>query len=165
MLRGSVELKLVSKMDAFRFTTAAAAYIFIHLSIEKERKKRNRRRWWELELYKRRRDYSAHGLLSDLKFQEVSGHYKNFTRMSALDFEILVNLVGPNIAKSDTYMRKAITVVERVALTLRFMASGDSYTSLQYLFKISKQAISRIVPEVCLAISKSLRDYVKVRIH
>lgn len=52
--------------------------------------------------YKRRSNYGGQGLLPDLKFQEVSCHYTYFTRMSSVDFEILVNLVGPKIQKSDT---------------------------------------------------------------
>lgn len=48
-------------------------------------------------LYKKRRDYVSHGLLSELKFQAVSGHFKNFTRMSAGDFETIINIVGPKV--------------------------------------------------------------------
>ena len=59
--------------------------------------------------------------------------------------------------------RKAISVQERLALTLCFLASGDSYVSLQYLFKISKQAISCILLEVCEALVEKLKDYIHVR--
>ena len=82
-------------------------------------------------------------LLADLKFQEISGQYKNFTRMSPTDFEYLINMIGPKIAKQDTFMRKSINVQERLSITLRFLATGDHYSSLQYLFRTSKQAISK----------------------
>ncbi|XP_058064664.1 uncharacterized protein LOC131214299, partial [Anopheles bellator] len=35
----------------------------------------------------------------------------------------------------------------RLIVVLHFLATGNSYASLQYTFKISKQIISRIVPE------------------
>jgi hypothetical protein len=62
--------------------------------------------------------------------------------MSPSEFEFLINLIGEKISKKSTAVRKAISVQERLALTLRFLASGDSYVSLQYLLKISKQAVS-----------------------
>jgi len=39
-------------------------------------------------------------------------------------------------------------VAVRLAITLQFLSSGDSYHSLMYMFKISKQSILQIVPEV-----------------
>jgi len=58
---------------------------------------------------------------------------------------------------------KAISVQERVEMRLGFLASDDSYVSLQYLFKISKQAISCIVLEVCETVVEKLNDYIQVR--
>ncbi|CAK1592268.1 unnamed protein product [Parnassius mnemosyne] len=60
------------------------------------------------------------------------------------------------------YYRKAISVEERLSITWRFLASGDSYTILQYLFRVSKQSISVIVPETCQAIVEALKDYIKI---
>jgi hypothetical protein len=65
--------------------------------------------------------------------------------MSPSEFEFLIHFIGEKISEKVTAFRKAISVQERLALTLRFLASGDSCVSPQYLFKISKQAISCFV--------------------
>ncbi|XP_031329847.1 protein ALP1-like [Photinus pyralis] len=82
--------------------------------------------------------------------------------MSKDDFNFLLRAIKDTISKKDTTFRRAVPPEERLAVTLRFLATGDSYTSLQYLFKISKQLISEIVPEVCQAIIDSLINYVKM---
>jgi len=66
--------------------------------------------------------------------------------MELADFELLRNLVGPKIVRRDNRFRAAIPVQERLAVTLRFGATGDSHTRLQYNFQISKQSI-RLYPK------------------
>lgn len=62
---------------------------------------------------------------------------KFYQKISLSDFEFLINVLGPTIGKIDTNLRMAIPVQNRVALTLPFLAIGDSWISIQYLFKIS----------------------------
>jgi hypothetical protein len=104
---------------------------------------------------------NASGILNDLK-REPSGRFDNFCRMSATDFECLLNKIGPIVQKTDTNMREAIPVQERFAVTLRFLASGDSFRSLSILFKFSVQTVSRCIFDVCSALIHVLRDEIKV---
>jgi len=66
--------------------------------------------------------------------------------------------------KENTNMRKSVPVNTRLAVTLRFLATGDSYTSLQYTFLISKQLISLIIPKVCQALIEVLKENIKVNL-
>ena len=88
--------------------------------------------------------------------------FRNFTRMTPHDFELLLQLIGPYINKEDTNMREAISMSTRLAVTLRFLATDDSYHTLMYMFKISVSTISITIPEVCRALIAALKDYVKV---
>ncbi|XP_049808975.1 uncharacterized protein LOC126252150 [Schistocerca nitens] len=119
---------------------------------------RRPRRWWRKTFYRRT---GGNNLLRELSMEDGSG-FPNFTRISPTDFEYLANMISPFVSKKDTNFRKAISVNQRLAVTLRFLATGDSFQSLAYLFRISKQAISKIVPEVCGALVEVLKDYVKI---
>lgn len=94
---------------------------------------------------------------------EPSGQFSNFCRMSYSDFNFLLNAISPMISKNNTDFREAIPAKYRLAITLRYLASGDSFKSLHYLFKVSTQVISEIIPEVCRAINKVLKDEIKVK--
>ncbi len=104
----------------------------------------------------------ASDMLLDLK-KEPSGKFKNFFRMSAEEFEYLLNEIGPKIWKCDTNMRKTIPVKESLAVTLWFLANGNIFTSIWYLFIMLHQPISCILPEVCKALIEVLENEIKVR--
>ncbi|XP_046145946.1 uncharacterized protein LOC123989267 [Osmia bicornis bicornis] len=70
--------------------------------------------------------------------------------------------LGSEFRRKDTNFRAAIPASIRLVVTLRYLATGDSFTSLIYTFKISKQLISKIVPEVCEALISTLKNFVKI---
>lgn len=66
--------------------------------------------------------------------------------MSLTEFEYLLALIGGHITKNDTILTKVISAQERLGIILRFLVS------LQYLFRISKKAISNIIPEAGISV-------------
>lgn len=83
--------------------------------------------------------------------------YKNFVRMSAEDFDVLLAMVGPRITKKDTPFRQAIKPAERLAITLRVLATRNSYVTLMFLFRVSRAAISEIIGETCQVLIEELK--------
>ncbi|XP_066952525.1 uncharacterized protein [Macrobrachium rosenbergii] len=73
-------------------------------------------------------------------------------------FSEIVERVTPYIEKKVTFWRKSIEPGLRVAITLCFLAVGDSYKSLQYSFQVAHNTISCIVPETCRTIIAAYRD-------
>ena len=82
--------------------------------------------------------------------------------MDGLSFDEMLELVGPHIIKQDTVMRKAIPPADRLSLTLRFLATGDTF-DLKFMTAISPQAIGLVVMETCNALIECLQSYIKVR--
>ena len=84
-------------------------------------------------------------------------------RTDETTFEELLALVDPIIRRQDTYMRQSITSRERLAVTLRFLATGRSYEDIKFSTMISPQSLGAIIPETCDAIYTVLKDeYLKV---
>ena len=83
--------------------------------------------------------------------------------MLVFSFKELFELVGLSVRKETTSMRLPIAPDEKLAVTLRFLATGESYESPQYQFWIHGMAISRFVPLVCKAIYSCLKEkYLKI---
>lgn len=101
-------------------------------------------------------------LVEEIK-QNEPRDFNNFFRMDADSFQILLDLVKSKIQKQNTMMRDAISAEQRLEVTLRFLATGDSFEDLKFKFGIAAQTIGKIVIETCLAIIEVLRDQIQVR--
>lgn len=128
---------------------------------KKEKRRKQRRKWCKDWLLKRN-TYSHMNLLKDLRKTEPID-FKNYLRMDNNSYNALLNLVKNKIKKQDTTMRDAITAEERLTVTLRYLATGNSYEDLKFRTGISPQSLSQIIPETCMAIYEALqKDYLQV---
>ena len=67
-------------------------------------------------------------------------------------FNQMVADLTPRLKKTTTNCRKPLSVGLNLAITLRYLATGDSYKSLAYGFRVAPSTIVSIVPAVCQAI-------------
>ena len=78
--------------------------------------------------------------------------YRNLIKLSPELFTELVKRVGPVIENQKTRFRQPLPAGLNIAITLRYLATGDSYKSLMHFFRVALNTISLFVPEVCEAI-------------
>ena len=79
-----------------------------------------------------------------------------FTRMSPNRFDHILSLVEPLSQKENTRFREAISAAERLSLTLRYLASGESQQALSFSYRIGKSTVSEIIREIFGAIYSAL---------
>lgn len=136
----------------------AAAMLVILLGKGKKRK-----RIWAKEWFKKRPVYTHERLLNDLTLTQEND-FKNYMRMDVAKFEELLQKVKPLIEKKNTVMREAISPYQRLSITLRYLATGNTFEDLKFSSAISPQALSIIIMETCEAIIQVLKEYIMVRI-
>ena len=153
----------MSSRKKLRTRAIACAALYKYIIFNEEGKKTKRKAWvkkWRLD----RDRYGHMPLLRELRDNDPED-YKNYLRMDNTTFEYLLNLVSPYIAKQDTVMRNCIKAEERLAATLRFVATGRSLQDLKFSTCISASALCHIIPETCCSIYTALKkDYLKVSV-
>lgn len=80
-------------------------------------------------------------LLRELELEDPQS-YRNYLRMDNETFRYLASKVAALIKKQKTHLRNPISVDERLSVTLRFLATGESFSSLQYSTRIPQTTIS-----------------------
>ena len=143
----------------------AASIIVIAVAVEEttRKKKRRRRQRWTKEWIAERERLGAYNALVCQFTLEEREDYRRFMRMNTETFHELLEKIRPFITKQTTIMRKPLSPEEKLAVTLRFLGTGDDYDSLSFLFRISRETIRQFVPIVCHYIYHCLKgEYLKL---
>ena len=112
---------------------------------------RRRRTVWVKLWLLRRHTLGHYDTLMQELMREAKGDFKAFLRIEPAMFRELLDRLTPRISKHQD-CRPGLEAGLRLAITLRFLATGNSYHSLAFSFKVAPNTISNLVPEVCRAI-------------
>ncbi|XP_044146955.1 protein ANTAGONIST OF LIKE HETEROCHROMATIN PROTEIN 1-like [Bufo gargarizans] len=136
-----------------------AAIVSAILLLRLRRRRESRRRFWVHPVIANRQERGQFWAL----YETLRAHEDKFwayTRMSITSFDELLGLLGTHLQRQDTFMRDSIPPAERLIITLRYLATGQSLTSLHYAFQIGKSTASVIVRETCSTIWQVLHAVV-----
>lgn len=135
----------------------------INEDVDESETQRKKKRIWFKPLHDRGETNLSYSSLRNDLLMSGPEFYRSFTRFSEDEFKNILQIIQPLIHKQDTCMRVAISDEERLAITLRFLSTGQSYFSLATTFRCAKSTIQEIIKDVCSAINTLMfRDWIKV---
>ncbi|XP_031329240.1 protein ALP1-like [Photinus pyralis] len=139
-------------------SSALAASVIVIMSCLLTKRRNKRTRIWSRNWLQRRNEgRDVLNMLNTELLPEDPNAYTNFLRLTNDQFEYLLSLISNEICKQDTLMRECIPSRSKLEVTLRFLATGETYRSLMYTTRIHETTISRFIPEVCQAIVLKLK--------
>ena len=130
-------------------------------------KKRTHKCWVKSRNASRATNGAYHCLVTHLRFFDSQGFF-SYLRMSPTTFENLYRLVAPRIChpwadrSASVDRRPEISPQERIVVTIRYLATGNSQTCMAFEFHMGNSIVCAIIRETCDALWEALRtEYVK----
>ncbi|KAL0882362.1 hypothetical protein ABMA27_000863 [Loxostege sticticalis] len=125
-------------------------------------KKSVKRKRWVKNWLQRRNDFTHLSLLNEIRNDNEEEDFQYYYRMKEACFDQLLQMVKPYLTKQDTCMRKSISAEEKLAVTLRYLATGRNISDLKYSVIMSPAAISQAIMDTCQALLHVLQSYIKM---
>ena len=143
------KLKLILIMAALSLRKKKICPLALRVMLDKVENEDTGRRFFVRKIFQERKKYGLYHILTDELRLFGKEYFFRLARMTPQRFRHLLSLVEPHLQRTTTKMREPISPAERLVLTLRFLASGDSQQSLRFSFRISRAAICTILGETC----------------
>jgi len=100
------------------------ALLLLHRRKRRKQAKASTRKLWVKPWITRRKELGAYNNFIREIRSEDEETFRQFHRMDVQQFHDILTKVGPVIQREDTVMRESISPGERLAATLRFLATG-----------------------------------------
>ena len=132
---------------------------FLHRRLNKRCK--YKKRFWIRQIFLDRESKGEFcNLVGDLHLFDKEYFYRNFRKLTTT-FERLLSWIAPSIVKSAD-KRPSTSPSERLAITLRYLATGDAQFTISSSYRVSPTTVGRIILETTSVIWDQLsRGYLK----
>ena len=150
--------------DSGRLRKRKAVATLVILELTEDDDERGCKRGKTREWMKRREEQGyVENIVRELSVEDTAA-YREMMRMSHEEFLHILRSTEKDIVPNQILGgHNVISPKARLTVTIRFLATGETYRSLSYQFRMSRSAISYIVKEVCDAVNKNLSPvYLKV---
>ena len=134
--------------------------LILRRRLDERKRKRTPPRFWVRDIYRKRKLLGEfHTLVQEAALFDHEYFFKMF-RMTPMRLEQLLSCVGPKIQRCNL-RREVIEPGERLCITLRYLITGDAFTTIAASYRVGETTVSRIVKSTCKAIWDALLE----RIH
>ena len=115
-----------------------------------------RRREWVSAINRRRQLLGEHNnLVQEMRLNQPTRHIQYF-RLPKQGFDLLLSKIENKIRRQHTNFRAPVSPEERLAVTLRYMASGMEFAALAPTYRLGETTCREIVYDTCRAIIEVL---------
>lgn len=112
---------------------------------------------WVHPINQRRQDQGDfHNLLAELRLDSQRHH--RYFRMSAEKMDELLSIIGPDLTRQSNNYRASIEPKQRLAVALRYLASGDSLMSMAFGYLLGHSTVVESVHMVYSAIERNMME-------
>ena len=123
--------------------------LLLLLRRSKRKFRRQQKRVWVRKIFQSRSTKGEyHALITEMKLSDHESFYRYF-HMTPQRFSHLLSLVCPSIRRQDTSFRSAIPPDERLAITLRYLVTGDSMQTISFSYRVGHSTVSGIIESTC----------------
>ena len=161
----STRIKRLTAPGAGRLRLLLASLRLLHFLDQMENEERDgssnpprpaRRRVWVSEVLRRRQQLGEfNNLVQEMRLGEPHRHIQYF-RLSKQGFDLLLSRIEHRIRRQHTIFRAPVSAEERLAVTLRYLASGMEFAALAPTYRLAESTCRAIVYDTCRAIIAEL---------
>ena len=128
------------------------AYLFSDDDHQKRKVPRPRSVWVRDWLRSRQEKGACSLLLQELKLSDSVDDFRRYLRMDCDTYGFILEAIRQRITLKTTRFREPISPEVQLSVVLRYMATGESFSSLSFQFRVAENTISQILRRVCRAI-------------